>query len=122
MLGMSFKNLKVWQKSMELVKLVYELTKSFPKEEVYGLNSQMRRAAISVASNISEGSQRTSDKEFEHFILMSRGSLAELETQRLASEMLGYGRQDLQQKISLLIEEVSRMLHSFHRKLIAQSS
>ena len=119
---MSFKNLKVWQKSMELVKLVYELTKSFPKEEVYGLNSQMRRAAISVASNISEGSQRTSDKEFEHFILMSRGSLAELETQRLASEMLGYGRQDLQQKISLLIEEVSRMLHSFHRKLIAQSS
>ena len=121
MIGMSYKKLKVWQEAMELVKEVYELTKSFPREEMYGLISQMRRAVISVASNIAEGSQRVSDKDFGNFLLMSRGSLAELETQRLAALMLNYGNTDLHKCVEIRGERLSKMLHAFHSKLKVHS-
>ena len=75
---------------MELVKIVYEITKSFPDEEKFGLVTQMRRAAVSIPSNIAEGHSRTSTKEFMHFISVALGSTAELETQILLSENLGY--------------------------------
>lgn len=121
---MSYKKLQVWQKAVELALKVYEWTKMFPKEETYGLTSQMRRAAVSIASNIAEGSQRTTDKELAHFVLVSRGSLAELDTQVVIAlaQSLGSKSRPLAVEISGCIEELSRMLHSFHSKLKAHSS
>lgn len=124
MIGMSYQKLKIWQKAMELVGLVYDFTKNFPREEVYGLTSQMRRAAVSIAANIAEGSQRTSNKDFANFILMSKGSVAELETetilsimQKMALEEDGKGKE-----ILLRTEELSKMLYAFRSKLITQDS
>jgi len=84
------KDLDVWKESMALAKQVYGLTKSFPKEEIYGLVSQMRRATVSIPSNIAEGAARNSDKEFIQFLYVSLGSVAELETQLLLSRELGF--------------------------------
>ncbi|OGJ55634.1 four helix bundle protein [Candidatus Peribacteria bacterium RIFCSPHIGHO2_02_FULL_52_16] len=114
---MPFQKLLIWQKGMDLVKLVYVVTKSFPKEEIYGLTSQSRRSAISIPSNIAEGSQRTSEKEFANFILMAKGSLAELHTQMLAAHDLGFISQE---QIKLVLEkiiELDRMLYAFYKKL-----
>ncbi|MDD4287152.1 MAG: four helix bundle protein [Candidatus Peribacteraceae bacterium] len=122
MLAMSYRKLKVWEKAMELVKIVYELTSTFPKEEQYGLVSQMRRSAISLPSNIAEGSQRTSNKEFANFILIAKGSLAELETQVLTAQMLRYGSENHIEDILRRSDELSRMLHVFHSKLVTHNS
>lgn len=84
------KDLDVWQFSMSLVSEIYRLTGTFPKEEIYGLTNQMRRAAVSVPSNIAEGAARNSKKEFLQYLYVSLGSLAELETQLLISKNLGY--------------------------------
>lgn len=86
----TYKSLNVWKKAMELVVLVYNISKHFPKEEIYGLSSQMRRAAVSIPSNIAEGHQRYSPKEFIHFLSIARGSLAELETQVIIANRLNY--------------------------------
>ena len=86
----SYRDLIVWQKAMELVKDTYLLTKIFPKEEFYGLTSQIRRCAISIPSNIAEGRGRNSDKEFVRFLQISLGSLYELQTQLELSLELGY--------------------------------
>ena len=82
--------LLVWQESMELVQDIYAATVSFPKEECYALTNQMRRAAVSIPSNIAEGAARTGKKEFLHFLSIARGSLGELETQIMISDKLGY--------------------------------
>ena len=82
--------LKAWQEAMELVKEIYRVTQEFPKEEIYGLVSQMRRAAVSIPSNIAEGAARTGTKEFLQFLSISRGSLSEVETQLLIAKSLGY--------------------------------
>jgi four helix bundle protein len=84
--------LKAWQEAMELVKEIYRVTQEFPKEEIYGLVSQMRRAAVSIPSNIAEGAARTGTKEFLQFLSISRGSLSEVETQLLIAKSLGYIR------------------------------
>lgn len=81
MKGNSYRDLFVWQKSMELTKQVYMITKDFPKDEIYGLTSQIRRCAVSIPSNIAEGRGRNSDKEFIRFLQISLGSLYELQTQ-----------------------------------------
>ena len=78
----NFRNLKIWQRAMKLVIAIYNLTRMLPKEEKFGLKSQMTRAAISIPSNIAEGSSRSSPKEFKHFLEMSLGSAFELETQK----------------------------------------
>ena len=122
MLAMSFQKLQVWQRGMKLVKSVYALTKNFPKEELYGLTSQMRRSAVSIPSNIAEGSQRTSDKEFSNFILIARGSLAELITQLLIAVDLDYGTKLEISRILNECDELSKMLHAFYSKLIAHRS
>jgi four helix bundle protein len=83
-------DLVVWQESMKLVSATYSLTKTLPREEVFGLVSQMQRAAVSVPSNISEGAARGSTREFRQFLMIARGSLAELETQVLVAQNLGY--------------------------------
>ena len=86
------KDLDIWKLGIELVQEVYKTTVEFPKEEIYGLTNQMRRAAVSIPSNISEGAARSSKKEFIQFLYVALGSLAELETQAIISEKLGYLR------------------------------
>lgn len=89
-MGKSYQDLVAWQKAMDLVAEVYKDTRNFPKEEMYGLTSQMRRAAVSVPSNIAEGQGRRGSGEFKHFLRMSLGSLMELETQIMIAERLHY--------------------------------
>lgn len=84
------RELLVWQEAIALVKLVYQISSSFPKEEQFGLTAQMRRAAVSVPSNIEEGAARISRKEFVQFLAIARGSLSELETQIVIAEELGF--------------------------------
>ncbi len=84
------KQLDTWQQAMQLVKMVYGVTATFPREELFGLTSQMRRAAISIPSNIAEGAGRSGSKEFAHFLDIARGSLSELDTQLEIAVMLGY--------------------------------
>lgn len=119
---MSYKALKVWQKSFACVPRIYKLTATFPASEQYGLVSQMRRSAVSIPSNIAEGSQRISDKEFGNFLLIARGSIAELETQILLSIELQYASVKNVQSILDELEAISRMLHSFLSKLKAHRS
>jgi len=82
------KDLEVWKNSINLITRIYSITRNFPKEELYGLTNQMRRCAVSIASNIAEGAARNSTKEFIHFLHIARGSLAELETQLIVSQNL----------------------------------
>ncbi len=86
----SYTDLAVWQKSMTLVRDIYLQTRNFPKEELFGLTSQIRRAAVSIPSNIAEGQGRLSKREFKQFLAIARGSLLELETQLLIVKGLGY--------------------------------
>src|SRR4051794_41117633 len=86
----SYRDLIAWQKARQFTKSIYEVTARFPKNEMFGLTMQLRRAAVSIVSNIAEGQARYSKKEFIHFLRNSRGSLAEVETQIIVSEDLGY--------------------------------
>ena len=107
----SFKDLIAWQKSIDLVADIYDATKSFPKDEVYALTNQLRRAAVSVPSNIAEGQGRFSTSEFRHFLGTARGSLFEVQTQLVIAARLGYLPQ---QKADALLErsaEVARIVH-----------
>jgi four helix bundle protein len=105
-----YRDLGVWKKAMATVKSVYLVTQKFPKEEIYALTSQMRRAAVSIPSNIAEGKSRFSDKEFARFLLIARGSVAELETQILISQDLGYIPAEQVEAFLRDITEIGRML------------
>jgi four helix bundle protein len=105
----SFKDLIVWQKSYKLVLEIYTITSSFPKSEVYGLSQQMRKAAVSVPSNIAEGYGRKHKAEYNQFLAIAYSSLLELETQFLLAKDLKYI--DNTQTIESLLEEVARMLY-----------
>jgi four helix bundle protein len=117
----SYRELLVWQKSMALVKAVYEETRSFPKEEIYGLTSQMRRAAVSVPCNIAEGQGRTSKKEFRQFLSMSRGSLLELETQLQIAADLGFLSTESTVQLIDKTGELLRMLNGLMGSLVDNS-
>jgi four helix bundle protein len=106
----SFRDLRVWQAAMKLAREVYRGTEKFPRHELYGLTQQIRRAAISVPSNIAEGKGRHSDKEFAHFLCNARGSLLELETQLILAEELEYLSEAEGKRISALAECVGRAL------------
>ena len=106
-------DLKVWQKSMELVTSVYKLVRKLPKEELYALSDQMRRAAVSIPSNIAEGHSRHSDKELLQFLYIARGSKAELDTQILIAINLGYFTADDAKEAITLSEETGKLLNSF---------
>ena len=84
------RDLDVWKKSIDLVTLIYKFTANYPKDEMYGLTSQIRRCAVSIPSNIAEGSARTTKKDFSHFLAIALGSVAELETQLIISKNLNY--------------------------------
>ncbi len=111
MLVHNYEKLTVWQKSMDLVELVYIMTKSFPKEEIYGITSQMKRCAISVPSNIAEGSRRRSQKDFRNFLLISMGSASELETQLKIAKRLKFGILTEYSAVESLLIEVLKMLN-----------
>jgi four helix bundle protein len=105
-----FKDLVVWQKAMDLVVVVYKLSESFPRREVYGLTDQIRRAAVSVPSNIAEGQAHFNRGEFTHFLRHSSGSLAELETQLLLALRLEYLSEAQAQEVLERVHEVGRIL------------
>ena len=110
---MNYTELDVWKYSRELVKLVYSLTKSFPKEELYGLTNQIRRSVISVPSNISEGIGRQSNKETIHFLYISKGSLNEVETQLYLSFDLGYISEEELKNILEKVISSKKLLNGF---------
>ena|SRR3989344_7514072 len=111
----SFKELRVWQKAHELVLLIYKLTSEFPAEEKFGLTSQLRRAAVSIASNIAEGFKRTSNKVSENFYDIADGSIEEVKYQLLLSKDLKYIAEDDHDHSLKLSEEVSKMLYSWSK-------
>ena len=118
----SYKGLIVWQKSIALVKCIYVLTARFPNEEKFGLISQMRRAAVSVPSNIAEGQARRTTRDYIKFISIADGSLAELDTQLIISIELGFCETgDANESFSLIIEN-RKMLNALRRTLLARAS
>jgi four helix bundle protein len=104
------KDLTVWQESIKLVTLIYKMTNSFPKEELYALTSQIRRSAISIPSNISEGAARESNKEFLRFLYISQGSISELDTQLLIANNLYFLSKEDYIQIDEKITEIRKML------------
>ena len=116
-MGHSYKDLIVWQKAVAMVTDVYRATQSFPKDETYGLTSQLRRSAVSVASNIAEGQGRLSKREFRQFLGQARGSLVEMETQVMIGANLGYVSQDCLGRLMTVSGEVSRLLHGLMQSI-----
>jgi four helix bundle protein len=112
-----FRDLKVWQLGVEITVDIYRLTDAFPQREIYGLTSQMRRAAVSIPSNISEGHSRSQTKDFIRFLSIARGSVAELETQLIIAEKLGYVQISVLGQICQKLDEESRMLTGLRRSL-----
>lgn len=112
----SYQDLIVWQKSIDLAVEIYRIVKRLPQEELYGLQAQMRRAVISVPSNIAEGSARKTTKDFQHFLTIARGSTNELETQLILSKKLNYITKEEIQKAFSLIHEIQKMLTVLHEK------
>ncbi len=106
----NFKDLKIWQRGVELVKVVYQTTNSFPSTETYGIVSQMRRSVVSVPSNIAEGFMRRHNKEYKQFLYIALGSLAELETQIIISEQLSFLGSVQCKDIVADINELNRMI------------
>jgi len=109
-MAQSYQDLTVWQRAMEMTVHVYELTQGFPREEIYGLTSQLRRASVSVASNIAEGRGRISQGEFRQFLGMAQGSNFEVHTQLEVSRRLGLGNEASLNKAKRLSVEVGKML------------
>jgi four helix bundle protein len=109
----AFQDLTVWQRSMELSECIYRLTKSFPKEELYGLTSQLRRAGISVASNIAEGRGRATAGEFKQFLCIAQGSTYEVHTQLLLAKRLKICDEEMLRNAEALCIETSKMLGAF---------
>lgn len=113
----SFRELVVWQRAIELSIAIYKLTSAFPKEEIYGLTSQIRRASVSVASNIAEGQGRATTGEFRQFLGTARGSNSEVQTQLVLSRELGYGLTAGLQRCEDLSVEVGKMLNGLMKRL-----
>jgi four helix bundle protein len=112
-----YRELIVWQKAMNLVESVYRATNGFPHAEIYGLTSQIRRAAVSVASNIAEGQGRNTTKDFLHFLSLARGSLCEVETQVSIARRLGYIEIQGEEQLLGATDEVSRLLSGLRNSL-----
>ena len=115
----NLKELKIWKRAIEMATNVYRLTANFPKEEKYGLTSQIRRSAVSVPSNIAEGAGRNSDKEFCHFLGVSNGSSYELQTQLIISKNLGLVSTDVDGLIDEL-DQLQKMNYTLQKKLLPQ--
>ena len=110
-MGRSYKDLVAWQKAMDLVTATYRVSARFPKDEVFGLTSQLRRAAVSIPSNIAEGQGRLSTKEFRYFLGQARGSLMEVETQLQIAKNLGYAQEANIAQTLGMCSEVGKILN-----------
>jgi four helix bundle protein len=113
----SFKDLRVWQEAMKFAVEVYRITDQFPKHELYGLTQQLRRAAVSVPSNIAEGKGHRSDCEFGHFLLHARGSLLEIQTQVMIAEELQYLKSEDAKRLLATSDAIARSLNSLINSL-----
>ena len=113
----SYKELIVWQKSMTVAQDVYALVKKLPKEELFALSDQIRRAAVSIPSNIAEGSVRGTDTDFARFLRISHGSLSELETQLILCTRIGYLKEEEIIQVMNTIDEIGKMINSLLTKL-----
>ena len=113
----SYRDLLVWQKGIDLVKVIYSLTSQFPKKEIYGLTNQVQRSAVSVPSNIAEGQARSSSKEFTRFLRIALGSLAEVDTQIEIANQLGYVEKEATDNIQEKIIELRKMLFGLIKSL-----
>lgn len=111
--------LNVWKRSIDLVTKVYDTTSSFPEEEIYGLSSQIRRASVSIPSNIAEGAERNSNKEFIQFLSFAQGSIAGLETQLIISQNLGYVKEG--DGVFSEMDEISKMIIGLQKRLRQKS-
>ena len=122
MQGKNHKELLVWQKAMQLGVDIYNLIRLLPKEETYGLSDQMRRAAISIPSNIAEGNARSSQKDMVHFLYIAQGSRAELETQLELCELIGYISKERLEPVLMQTQEIGRMLSGLIKSTLQQIS
>jgi len=113
----TYRELKIWQLGIELVKKIYKLTEGFPKHELYGLSSQMRRSAVSIPSNIAEGFRRYYNNEYRQFLYVSLGSCAELETQITIAKELNYASEDTESELLEMLDHICRMISNLLKKL-----
>jgi four helix bundle protein len=117
MVMQTFKDLIVWQEAIHLVEMIYQETRQFPKEEIYGLTSQIRRAAISIPANIAEGNGRRNRREYLYFLSVANGSLTELETHLVIAERLKFLRAEALEKLSPQIKSVAKLLTALRKAL-----
>ena len=115
---MHYRDLEVWQEAMNLAEACYEVTRAFPRDEVFGMTSQIRRAAMSVPANIAEGHGRTSTREFLNFLSIARGSLMELETHLLLAQQVGLLPEDKRANLLEMTTKVSQMLSGLRKALL----
>jgi four helix bundle protein len=113
----TYRDLDIWKAGIQLVKDVYKLTEQFPKQEIYGLTSQMRRAGVSIPSNVAEGFRRYHNKEYKQFLYVSLGSCAELETQATIARELAYVSEDREAAVLERSDHISRMISNLIKKL-----
>lgn len=113
-----FKELKVWQKSVSFVTEIYKLTENFPKTEMFGLTSQLRRASVSIPSNIAEGNSRRSTADYSQFLKIARGSCAEIETQILIAKNLNFISEKTFENLTNQIIEISKLLNALMNALL----
>ena len=114
---MSFKDMTVWKEAMNLVKMIYLETKIFPKEEMYGLTSQIRKSAVSIPANIAEGNGRKSRKEYLQFLSIASGSISELETHLLIAEQLNFLTKEVTEQLQKQLRSVARLLQALRNSL-----
>jgi four helix bundle protein len=119
-LAKSFRELEVWKKAIDLTAMIYELTTEFPKHEIYGLSSQMRRAAVSIASNIAEGSARGTRKDFKQFVKQAEGSNCELQTQLIIANRLQFGNRENAQAAEIISIQIGKMLSNLSKYLTTE--
>jgi four helix bundle protein len=113
----SYRDLVVWQRAIQLSVMLYKLTGNFPREEIYGLTGQLRRAGVSIASNIAEGYGRGSPGEYKNFIGMARGSALEVQTQLVIARELGFGNREQIADAEKLADEMGKMLWAMRAKM-----
>ena len=113
----SLEDLEIWNEGLSLVEKIYAVTQKFPKEEIYGLSSQLRRAAVSIPSNVAEGFRRYHNKEYKQFLYVTLGSCAELETQITIAKELKYIEQDIEVAILEKLDHICRMISNLIKKL-----
>ena len=121
-MGQAFRDLQVWQRAIQLTVVIYRLTQGFPREEIYGLSSQIRRSAVSIPSNIAEGQGRLSMGEFRHFLGIARGSNHELQTQLEIARSLEFGDSVLINQAESLSQEVGKMIYALLESLHESTS